>query len=392
MRKLLGGHLFLIILLLTGLISSPSFAQQTNSRGDSFIGSWRLTVGGGPSVFFGDIKQNPVLPTIIYQNQWQNELRFNANLMLERSLSPAISLRGQALYAHVAGYKNELNTYFYSPLYEVNMNMALNLSNIISGYRSDRGVNINLIGGIGLINYNTTRINTTTNDVILIRGFGAGRGVDGMTLETVLMGGIGFDFRLGERTSLRIESAMRGMNSDMFDIHEGGFPFDMYNQTTIGLSYTFGRAMKKVPPTLPEVKKTPPPPVEEPAKEPEKPEVSPYQTILDAMEAEKPAEPEPPVVVEPQKPVYDPAKIEYRVQIRANIRQPMSKSGLENRFNIPASDIKEDRHNNYFIYTVGSFDTYEEARMYRDKLRRENGVHDAFVVAFQYGSRLPKLP
>jgi len=49
-------------------------------------------------------------------------------------------------------------------------------------------------------------------------------------------------------------------------------------------------------------------------------------------------------------------------------------------------------HDGYYIYTIGSFDTYEQARTARDILRRVNGIRDAFVVAFRNGYRLDKLP
>ena len=83
---------------------------------------------------------------------------------------------------------------------------------------------------------------------------------------------------------------------------------------------------------------------------------------------------------------------EYRVQIRAKLGNAISIDHLSNIYNIPTNQIRQDRHNGYYIYSVGSFDTYEQARVRRNELRSNSGVTDAFVVAFKNGSRLDKLP
>ncbi len=398
MKKLLNPFKFYCSLFIVLLfIVNSNYAQSTASSDDVFSGSWRITAAGGSSLFFGDVKQYRWLPLL----KNENELRYNANIMLEYQISPVVSLRGQALYAHLAGTRRSWQTFFYSDLLEANLNTAINLSNIISGYRADRFLNINVIGGIGLVNYNTTRKDLVTKVVQMQRGFGNGSGLGGRTLEGIVMGGIGLDFRLSDNMSLRLETANRIMNSDLLDIYDNSFPYDVYNQTSLGLSYTFGKRMPKMPSLTPEQEVEAVTPLEvQPKQEPVRPEVSPYQAIVDAIEKEQSAkevEPKPlpieieaPVVVKPTEP--DPGLLEYRVQIRARINQPIAKSFLEKRYNIPAYDIKEDMHNGYYIYTVGSYRTYEEAASNRNRIRRENGVGDAFVVAFQYGKRLNKLP
>ncbi len=395
MKKLLVPDC-LFYLTLIGILLNVNFlnAQSTSSSADVFARSWSITAAGGSSLFFGDIKQERWLPVL----KNENELRFNANTILEYQFSPAFSIRGQALYAHLAGTRRSWQTFFFSDLIEANIGTTVNLSNIISGYRADRFININVIGGVGLVNYNTTRKDLTTRFIQSQRGFGNGSGIGGRTLEGVLVGGIGLDFRLSDNLSLRFETANRIINSDLLDIHDNSFPYDVYNQTSIGLSYVFGRRTPKMPSFTPEQEEnaTTPPVTEKPKQEPVQPVVSPYQAIVDAIEQEEPEkEPEPVYVYEPEEvkePEPDPGRVEYRVQIRARINQPISKSYLEKRYNIPASDIQEDMHNGYYIYTVGSYRTYEEAASNRNRIRSENGVGDAFIVAFQYGKRLNKLP
>ncbi len=98
------------------------------------------------------------------------------------------------------------------------------------------------------------------------------------------------------------------------------------------------------------------------------------------------------VIVVTPKPNETNFELEYRVQISAKYNRAISIQHLSNLYNIPVSEIKENTYNGYFIYTVGSFRTYEEARERRNQLRSYNGISDSFVVAFRNGQRLSKLP
>ncbi len=52
--------------------------------------------------------------------------------------------------------------------------------------------------------------------------------------------------------------------------------------------------------------------------------------------------------------------IEYRVQLMA-LSKRISKIGLAKKYNLDKT-IKEDIYNDYYIYTVGPFLTYEDAK------------------------------
>ena len=79
-------------------------------------------------------------------------------------------------------------------------------------------------------------------------------------------------------------------------------------------------------------------------------------------------------------------KIEYRVQIRARHGKKISKTWLANKYNLNQF-INEDFHNGYYIYTVGTFNSSEEAIIYKKKLQIENNIIDAFIVKFINGKR-----
>ena len=80
------------------------------------------------------------------------------------------------------------------------------------------------------------------------------------------------------------------------------------------------------------------------------------------------------------------ANIKYRVQISALHGKKISKTLLAKKYNLNQF-INEDLYNGYYIYTVGTFNSYEEAIIHKKKLQIENDIFDAFIVKFINGKR-----
>lgn len=410
-------HLVLIFFV-TALISNYSIAQTTYTKqsgrtearpqkasqsvpasSTSSARALRLSVGFGPTLFFGDVKQYQYYPVTNFESEW----KFGGSLMLEYPISPVFSIRGQGLYSELAGTRRAWNKYFNSELIEFNLNTAINLNNLFGGFRPNRSWNINLVVGVGILNYNTTVYELGTNKVLAKRGFGNGMGIGGRTLEGVLMGGIGFDYHINRNWSIRIETANRALNSDLLDNHANSFKYDIYNHTSIGLSYTFkssGQNIKMVPESEPGLLV-----VDQQAQEPASPVENKnesgfdgFNRVIDVLDVDPVPEPEPEVVVKEvivkekpnPLPVY--SGTEYRVQIRARYGRQISKQELAKSYNLSPSDIMENTYNGYYIYTVGSYPTYDQAAQRRNVIRSTHGVYDAFIVAFRNGIRLSKLP
>lgn len=83
-------------------------------------------------------------------------------------------------------------------------------------------------------------------------------------------------------------------------------------------------------------------------------------------------------------------EIEFKVQVRAAYKARIPLQRLANKYHLRDS-IREDFVGNWYRYSIGSFETYAQAREYRDKVISENKVYDAFVVAFRNGVRLNSL-
>lgn len=385
---------FAFFFLVSTLATAQSYNKTSNSKS-----YWQINANFGTSIFFGDIKQYRVWPVSNYENEW----RFAGGLQLIKQISPVFGIRGQGLVGNVAGTRREWNRYFESNYIEFNLNTTISLRNIIRKYQPKQFWDAYFIIGMGLTNYNTEVYDLSTKQVVQNVGNGSGKGIGGSTLQGIMTGGLGLDFRLSDKINLNLESANRIMNSDDMDGRVSGFIYDVYNYTSIGLSYKLGATTKvkkadeykyfnskddKVTQTEYDYS------YEQPLEPPEVDALSITPAVIDVpvtpVVEEKIVKEEPIEIVVVEEVILP--EFEYRVQIRAKYGNEISIQHLSNIYNIPVVDIQENTYNGFYIYTVGSFTTYDQAKEKRNNLRSYNGISDAFVVAFKNGHRLNKLP
>lgn len=355
-----------------------------------------LSVSGGSSVFFGDIKQYPLLPALSNRS----ELRYVALLDIEDRFTEAAGMRLQLAYSHVLGTNRTKDVHFQSFVYETNAAFMFYPVNAFAGYKGSRFADFYLVAGVGLTQYNAKLYQLSTGFELASKGFGKGKGIGGTEITPLGLAGFGIDFPLNPRVNLRFETAQRILGTDELDITKGDFNYDMYNYTTFGLTFKLGN--RSTASTVPDSRKTTPQ-----REVQELPAKNEWQPINQVIEVEKPAaevvktDPEPvvttPPVTETEKPAPDslPTPIiipdfEYRIQIFAAGQKPVSIETLAKRFNINASEIRENRFNGMYVYSVGSHQTYNQAAAARDQIRTK--VRDAFIVAYENGERLSKLP
>lgn len=107
-----------------------------------------------------------------------------------------------------------------------------------------------------------------------------------------------------------------------------------------------------------------------------------------ATNVEQEQEQEQPVAEEKQ--THAIKELEFRVQISASYGKPATLTRLKGKYNIEET-IREDKASGWYVYSVGSFDSYHQAKALCNKLKSQNNAEGAFVVAFVNGTRLSHL-
>jgi hypothetical protein len=87
-----------------------------------------------------------------------------------------------------------------------------------------------------------------------------------------------------------------------------------------------------------------------------------------------------PFMLMPEKGVY------YRVQIAAG-RKPIDIKRYFTRYNIKY-DVRTEKHEGWYKYSIGSFKEYKEARDFRILIWNSTRINDAFVTAYNNGARI----
>lgn len=230
----------------------------------------------GATQFFGDIKQFDNLPAYEENiNFW--EIKPSIELSLTKKLSQLISLQGTAIIGRFGGirrskeglgnnvfvpyphlpYQGE-GEYFTTDYKELDLQLLLNLSNVLSFFSSE--ININnytfyLKSGIGLNAFHSANRNLVSGDLISAFGYVDETTPDGGKIkmnvfeapkESVYIFGFITTYELNDKFSLRLDVTKRIGRTDKWDASLSGLSntvaseYDNFNFYAIGASYNIG--------------------------------------------------------------------------------------------------------------------------------------------------------
>ena len=379
--------------------------QTNGTLGTKFFSNWSISIGGGPNVFFGDLKMNPVLPSTTPPT---DELRYAGIFSLNRQLSHVFMLRLQVLYGEIAGgkitgsYGNPVNRFFDGNILEFNLNTTINLSNLFGKYNAKRFFFVYMTLGAGVTNWVTKVRDISTQQPIPNKDSSKA-----FLSALVIPAGLGCYFSIKDKVNLGLELTLRGVNSNQIDHSTQSNPYEAYSLLAFNITYNFNkRTSPKLTPASPQTQIGPPPPP---------------PLLAAEIEAEKTKEKAakeqaalPPPVLEPAKDTIPPelqetnpvndtiiksealpdtnimtpgAKgITYRVQVFAFKEDTYTAEQIQENFKLSEAVAKEFS-GNWYRYTIGSFTSLTLAKNLMNELRTRKKVPDAFVVKYVDGKR-----
>jgi len=98
----------------------------------------------------------------------------------------------------------------------------------------------------------------------------------------------------------------------------------------------------------------------------------------------KPPATEKPEIASPRK---NDGKVNYRVQVGAFTNQAVNVGTLQRKFKI-TEKIATEMQDGFSKFMVGTHEVYRQAGEHRNRMKNNNGVKSAFVVAYNFDKRI----
>lgn len=188
------------------------------------------------NLFYGDIQQYE------WGVPYREDYRAAYGLIFRKQITPVFGLGWQLLNGKLHGTKihdregGTLNLMFDASVFEYNMHSFIDVSSLFAGYNPNRRLTVYSIAGLGFSNWKTELRDYKTGKLIRENGF-SGKGPGKRTTEVVVPVGMGLRFNINDRIALNYEGTLRGVYSDILDATEGGFKYDIYSYSSLGLTY-----------------------------------------------------------------------------------------------------------------------------------------------------------
>ncbi len=365
--KLCGGVVWII------LISMTLHAQRERR-------SVSVSFKEGTNLFYGDVG-NLSYKTIKDENIWSLGYAFDLNWRIK----PYLTLRASLEKGKLSGSKPERNIWFNADLLETDIGLKFDILNIFKN--KHRRFNPYAGVGVGLLQYNSTLMSYPDNGEIARKGYGNGKGFDGMTSETEMPVIAGLNIYLGKHIDLMLEGNINIVNSDELDVKKGGSRYDMFGFYAMGVTYHFTKKASAHLPVRPERKSiaathggktvaaknkdrlTPEKTAEIAQKQKAKTEAT---KKVDKIMAEKERK------VQLGKPSFE--NVRFYVQVAAS-QKPINRAIIAKSIGYPEKSVSVLKNNGWYKFVVGNYKQYWEAKNQRNILISKNNVRGAFVVA-----------
>jgi len=227
---------FIVLFFGLWLLSHP-LSNTYGAPSDGGYNNFSLSLNGGSFTPFGDIKENKYFPA-------SNEWAFGGGLSFNYHITPVFTLKGQFLMGDLKGSREANDRQFETDLLEGGITARVSFNKLIAPSLS-MNKNFNFYGmvGLGAIGFRTKKMTFQTGEIVNTIGYSHdGVDTESREFDMIVPFGLGLDYKLSERVSMGIITAFRYVHSDRLDGRISPTAAkDMYNFTSFGVTYSFGR-------------------------------------------------------------------------------------------------------------------------------------------------------
>jgi OmpA-OmpF porin, OOP family len=220
----------------------PVFAQNgpdvsPTYEGPNRLNTWSLTMRGGMSQFYGDLRTYDFLPlttTDQVPGEWGT---WSAGFSVNKQLSHLFGLALNVDAGTLAGTKQRLyNSYFRSEFYQTSLTGVINMKSLLLGTQKLPRWKIDLWAGVGLMGFSSVAYEIGSNRIQRFtngqgqperygyrsRRFPSGQITDArFTHEWVLPTGLTIQYEVSPRIDLGLEVALHHVNTEKLDATVG---------------------------------------------------------------------------------------------------------------------------------------------------------------------------
>lgn len=268
--------LTLLICSLVLFLDLPSFAQsyqtppapdynpKASYEGPYKMNTWSVSIHGGPSMFFGDLREYDFWPVRKNATDSRKESGiYQGGITIHKQLSYLFGTRLDGSMGTLRGMKRrQYNRYFKGDYQDVSLAGTVNLKALLLGAHKLKHWKVDAYAGIGRTFYDANAYDLTTdvqlratehrNDWMVPLGLS-------VNYEIAKRFDVGFDFRLNYVNSDYLDATYGGDydRTPMYETHsfkikdqkssrKGSSSIDSYGYASVMLTYKFGKKPLKV--------------------------------------------------------------------------------------------------------------------------------------------------
>ena len=241
---------FLFKTALLALLSAPIFGQgsfpNASYEDPIRLNTWSISVQGGPTQFFGDLREYDFYPVGITNHDSVNERgTYFGGLTVNKQLSHLFGVQLDGSYGTLRGMKRRIyNAYFRADYVNTNLTGSVNIKSLLLGPTKFKHWKVDAYTGIGVTFFRSTAYELGTGRVRRYTKDNPGDGtIQAARFErdwSIPMGmavhyelsprlDIGLDFRITHVNTERLDATIGGVSSSVFDLSGSRGSFDGTN-------------------------------------------------------------------------------------------------------------------------------------------------------------------